>query len=498
MKTSLILAALASTCMFTASASAQWSLNGVKTYYNAGNVGIGTDDPAHALDVRSAGERAIFGYSTPISGMNYGVYGQTDSTQGRAIYGLAASGVGTNYAIVGKTNSVTGYAGWFAGGRNYFEGRVGIGGANPSQKLQVNGNIKVSGWIGNDTNVPVDFFTNNNRCFRIQWATVGSVVGPNIIGGLNINTVAAGVVGATIGGGGVRDGATLYAHTVGTKAHYATIGGGLKNKIAGTASIFADNSAIGGGFNNSITNQRGTIGGGANNVVSNGGATVCGGESNTASGASSTVAGGITNVAGGFGSFAAGSRALANHDGAFVWGDSTNLDVVSAAANQFTARAAGGVRFFTNGAMSLGAKLNANATAWTIMSDRAVKRDITPVDCRQIAERLAGVPISTWKYIDDETGVLHMGPMAQDFHAAFGLGDDDKSISTLDADGVMFAAIQGLHQLVKEKDSQITTLRTEKDSQISQQQRQIDELTSRLARLEAAFAQPKVQQTAAQ
>ena len=51
--------------------------------------------------------------------------------------------------------------------------------------------------------------------------------------------------------------------------------------------------------------------------------------------------------------------------------------------------------------------------------------------------------------------------MAQDFHTAFGLGDSDKSIATIDADGVALAAIQGLYELVKEKDCEIENLKFE-------------------------------------
>jgi trimeric autotransporter adhesin len=56
----------------------------------------------------------------------------------------------------------------------------------------------------------------------------------------------------------------------------------------------------------------------------------------------------------------------------------------------------------------------------------------------------------------------HVGPMAQDFHAAFGVGPDDKHIATVDADGVALAAIQGLNQKLeqqlKEKDARISAL----------------------------------------
>jgi trimeric autotransporter adhesin len=67
--------------------------------------------------------------------------------------------------------------------------------------------------------------------------------------------------------------------------------------------------------------------------------------------------------------------------------------------------------------------------------------------------------------------------MAQDFHAAFGLGDDDKLISTVDADGVALAGIQAL-------DARTTALRAENDAL----KRHVAELEARLARLETALA----------
>ena len=84
--------------------------------------------------------------------------------------------------------------------------------------------------------------------------------------------------------------------------------------------------------------------------------------------------------------------------------------------------------------------------------------------------------------------------MAQDFHQAFNLGEDDRHITTIDADGVALAAIQGLHQVIRERDAQINSqqqrieaLRMEKDSQIAAQQDQIEQLRNRLARLEATL-----------
>ncbi|MCX7016266.1 MAG: hypothetical protein NTW86_27535 [Candidatus Sumerlaeota bacterium] len=67
-------------------------------------------------------------------------------------------------------------------------------------------------------------------------------------------------------------------------------------------------------------------------------------------------------------------------------------------------------------------------------------------DARETLEALARVPITAWNYTGEAPGVRHMGPMAQDLYASFGLGADDKSICTVDADGIAFAAIQGLHE----------------------------------------------------
>lgn len=71
------------------------------------------------------------------------------------------------------------------------------------------------------------------------------------------------------------------------------------------------------------------------------------------------------------------------------------------------------------------------------------------------------MPIGTWNWKSQHQTIRHMGPMAQDFSAAFGLGEDDKHISTVDADGVAFAAIQGLHQMMRQKDKDIATLKRE-------------------------------------
>jgi hypothetical protein len=80
------------------------------------------------------------------------------------------------------------------------------------------------------------------------------------------------------------------------------------------------------------------------------------------------------------------------------------------------------------------------------------------VDTHDVLERVAALPITTWSYLWDEGRVRHMGPMAQDFHAAFGLGGDERRIDVADGLGVALAAIQALHELVEGQAAEIAEL----------------------------------------
>ena len=89
-------------------------------------------------------------------------------------------------------------------------------------------------------------------------------------------------------------------------------------------------------------------------------------------------------------------------------------------------------------------------------SDRNAKENFTPVSAQEVLGKVAALPISRWNFKGDNS--THVGPMAQDFHAAFGVGTDDKHIATVDADGVALAAIQGLNQKLEEKNARIAEL----------------------------------------
>lgn len=78
------------------------------------------------------------------------------------------------------------------------------------------------------------------------------------------------------------------------------------------------------------------------------------------------------------------------------------------------------------------------------VSDYHMKDGFAPVDSEVVLNGVLALPLSKWRYKDEDQSVAHIGPMAQDFQATFGLGRDDKHIFQLDADGVTFAAIQAM------------------------------------------------------
>jgi trimeric autotransporter adhesin len=237
---------------------------------------------------------------------------------------------------------------------------------------------------------------------------------------------------------------------------------------------------------------------------------------------SAVIAGGTNNVAAnnaGY-SFAAGTRCRVNHAGAFVWADSQNASFASQDVDTFNIRAAGGVHLSPNTSQFFGSATRQMVNLWgtayglgvqsstlyqrsggdfswfrggvhsdtrnapgtggveamrltsggltvngtfVSASDRNIKEDFEPVNSGDVLDKVLALALARWSYKADEERSRHLGPMAQDFHSAFGLGADDKHIAAVDADGVALAAIQGLNQkleeTVKAKDAEIQALR---------------------------------------
>ncbi|MBE0535995.1 MAG: hypothetical protein IH624_10030 [Phycisphaerae bacterium] len=125
---------------------------------------------------------------------------------------------------------------------------------------------------------------------------------------------------------------------------------------------------------------------------------------------------------------------------------------------------------------STGAYLSTGGV-WTNSSSRDWKENFEAVDGREVLERLVRVPVSTWNYKTEDVSVRHMGPVSQDLYAAFRLSGDDESISTVDTAGLSFAAIQGLYQVIEEKEAEIASVRRENE-----------EIKNRLAAIESQLA----------
>jgi len=104
--------------------------------------------------------------------------------------------------------------------------------------------------------------------------------------------------------------------------------------------------------------------------------------------------------------------------------------------------------------------VNGTLTATTLMQNSSpnVKANFLPVDSHAILRRLTTLPIQSWNYQRDPAHVRHIGPMAQDFFAAFSVGADADHIAVVDEGGVALAAIQALHQLIRQQDETIERL----------------------------------------
>jgi len=166
----------------------------------------------------------------------------------------------------------------------------------------------------------------------------------------------------------------------------------------------------------------------------------------------------MNSVVGDF-AFAAGCCAKANHQGTFVWGDSTGADIASTNANSVTMRASGGYRLFTDTNATTGVFLAAGSGSWTSMSDHNAKENFRAADARAILEKVLALPVQTWNYKSQDANIRHIGPMAQDFKAAFQVGESDTGIATVDADGVALAAIQGLNKKLEDTRAENAELR---------------------------------------
>lgn len=177
------------------------------------------------------------------------------------------------------------------------------------------------------------------------------------------------------------------------------------------------------------------------------------------------VAIGLQNQANANFAVAIGKNARALHQGSVVIGDgcaSFSSDFVgSTANNQFVARGCGGIKMYTTQNLTSGVEVAAGGGSWSSISDRAKKENFADIDPVMVLQKVAAMPIQTWNYKTQDRTIRHIGPTAQDFRAAFGLGENDTTINTIDADGAALAAIKGLHVLLQQQGETIEQLKKE-------------------------------------
>ena len=209
-----------------------------------------------------------------------------------------------------------------------------------------------------------------------------------------------------------------------------------------------------------------------------------------------SVALGSNALASGARSLAIGSYALATGDGSVAIGSHADTkgfrgsvvigdgcasfrdDTVKATANnQVNIRGCGGIRLFTSQNLSSGVELAPGGSQWMYVSDRNSKENFKSVNSRDVLRKVLRLPITTWNYKSQGASIRHIGAMAQDFKAAFEIGEDDRHISALDPDGVAFAAIQGLNEEMKTENAVL--------------RRQLAALEARLKKLEQTAAPRK-------
>jgi len=260
----------------------------------------------------------------------------------------------------------------------------------------------------------------------------------------------------------------------------------------------------------------GTVGVGFGSAVTvSGTAGFSSGASNVCSGFACTAIG-YTVRAGGQGSVALGYRTTANNDysvalgyrasnnthtGTMAMGDESTTDSVrNQADNEFRIRYNGGIRLRVSPAANsntpgsagnVGCDITVAVPSWTCASSRTLKHNYLAIDGEDVLVRMRGVPITRWTMIADSTNVQHLGPVAEDFFDAFGLGLGRTTIGLGDIDGVMFAGVKALEQRTRDLREALTGKTAELEevkADLAALRKEHAQTVDRLAALERAVA----------
>ena len=243
----------------------------------------------------------------PVLPTPYAMFANTASNLSGTISSANLSG--TYGGPVDFNNSGNNFGGSFSGNGASITNvnAATLSGLSAANFWKTSGNVGTSAgtnFVGTIDNQPLELRVNNQRALRLtpDGSTNNS---PDVIGGSPVNVVGAGIVGATIGGGG----AIFYGGQPGTNSalgDFNTIAGGWGN-TTGTTNFDVSEATVAGGAQNTASGISSFIGGGAFNLAYNNNAVVSGGLQNRAS-FHATVAGGDANLADGIEATIGGGR----------------------------------------------------------------------------------------------------------------------------------------------------------------------------------------------
>ena len=423
----------------------------VRLETSSDSVGIGTYHPAEKLDVNgnlrvynnaiigapnSASGNRIFvaGYNNSVSAEKASICGGEDNT--------ISSSSATWASIGGGANNVIDNLGIWA--------RIGGGRDNYASMNYA----AIGGGVNNRARGYAATVCGGGGYYE---ADSNSAIGAQSVIGGGARNICDGDLSATLGGWHNR-----------ASGEISSVSGGENNTASGSHSV------IGGGEDNTTSQQYATVGGGDYNTAADTAATVAGGDYNTASGKRSTVGGGFYNtasgecavipggcslLASGDYSVAMGSGARAVHNGSFVWADASNDEFSSTNDNQIMMLASGGTWIYADPDLRAGVTIHPGASAWSTYSDVNLKENLIPVNEKDILQKISSLPISEWNLKAQSDNIRHIGPTAQDFYDTFGLGESEKTISTVDADGVALAGVQALLERIEELEKEVAELK---------------------------------------
>ena len=439
----------------TGEADDDWEIDGNDMYSLAsGNVGIGTSSPDEKLEVW--GNLLINGKGT-IGPSN------TNTGSGAFVAGSINEASGNNSTVLGNQNVGSGWLSTVGGG----QGNIARGSRST-----------ISGGYEN--------VAESTYC---------------AIGGGQNNR--ANGWGATVGGGSSNSADTSYCTVGGGSGNaanqfYATVAGGASNSALGSSAAVGGGqynyagepfTVVAGGRRDTASGYISCVVGGQDNVAGGGYSLVVGGDENRAEGELSSILGGTLNSATGKRTVVLGCNSKANHNGSVVISANSSTTISDSirtgGAEQIVIRADGGIYIGNNSGIApydLTRTINVYSGAylttggvWTNASDRNLKENFSDINNSLLLEKISQLQIRRWNYKSESDDITHIGPVAQDFHALFNVGGDDKAISTIDPAGIALAAIQALNQRTRQLEA--------KSREVEDLSRRVDELTRMVNRL---------------